>query len=97
MLPIHNNIASSIAGAKQAERTAVREQDKAAKRGRRPAERITKRDEVEVGEVEHAEATRNAKGNDQEETHEDREARGHYDAHGGYSVEREPPRLDLEG
>lgn len=98
MNPIAPHIASSVAGVHQAEKQASRESEKTDRR--RPVARVVRRGDdnldLEVTEVEEVEATRNAKGNDQEETHEDRQAHGHYDARGALSDEP-PRRVDLEG
>jgi hypothetical protein len=97
MIPISTDIASSVAGAKQAERAAVREQERTARKVRERTRRPGQTDEVEIGEVEHVEPVRNAKGNDQEETHEDRQAHGHYDAQGMFNPEALRSKIDFEG
>jgi len=97
--PIAPHIASSLAGVHQSERQAARETEKTERR-RHDSQVIKRGDDnldLEVSEVEEAEAVRSAKGNDQEETHEDRTSHGYYDAHGDLAEEAPAPRVDLEG
>lgn len=93
MDPVGLSIQSSLAGVKQQERTqeserAVRDRDKT--RFKRTL------DEAEFGDgltpTDEAEAVRNAKGNNQEETHEDRRQQGLVD--GDFIL---PRLIDLEG
>lgn len=84
---------SALAGAAQAERAIVKEVDR--KRPSRPAaaKRTADGVDLEVSDVDTADAVRNLKGNDQEEAHEDRRE------HEGYSPAPgdETPHIDVEG
>jgi hypothetical protein len=92
-------LASSVAGAPQAERQAVErssreERDRA--RARKASER---KGDTHVDEVELTDAVRNLKDNTQEETHDDREEHPQYGV-GGKILHRtndEGPSLDIEG
>lgn len=91
-------IASSIAGASQAERQASRDAQKVEEK--RPARRFRRLGddaELNVTPTESVEAVRDAKGNDQEESHEDRqEHSAAYDAQ-GHTTRETRPHLDVEG
>lgn len=88
-------IAASLAGVNQAEkiaaRDAVKPDERPGKRFRRPGDNA----ELSVSHVEGVEGLRDPKGNEQEESHEDRQEHGHYDAQGQLSHDHKP-RLDLE-
>ena len=88
-------IQQAFAGAAQ---QADRVQPRDPKKAERPTERF-KRDgdsaDLPVTEVEAAEAIRDAKGNDQEEAHEDRQQQGLYEQRGKKPEDR--PRIDVEG
>ncbi len=95
MDPISTSIASSVAGAKQSENAQARE----SKRAESPSKRFRQLlDNVEltVEETEQADAVRSAKGNADEESHEDRQEHGHYDAQ-GLMRPTDPGTLDLNG
>lgn len=93
---IGTNLAASAAGAPGAERAASRRPERAEttrSRARRPD-----KDEVIVGAsaVDAPEAVRSLKGNDQEETREDREEHAAYTSRGKVAS-RGPSKLDLAG
>lgn len=93
---IGHNLASSVAGLNQAERAAKpapRPEERPAARFRRLAET----DEFTVTVVEGPEAIRDPKGNDQEETHEDRAEHGLYDSNAHTHRGDRNPSLDIEG
>ena len=78
MDPVGPPIASSVAGTHAAERNASKE---AKRTDQRPTARFRKLhevDEVSISPIEGSEARRDPKGNDQEESHEDRQEHGHY-------------------
>lgn len=80
--------------AQQADRLQPREP----KKPERPSDRFKREGDstdLPLTEVEAAEAIRDAKSNDQEEAHEDREQKGLYQRSGKKPEER--PRIDLEG
>ena len=81
--------AQSVAGLNQAEKTVARANER--KRAEEPRARDLK-DSVEL--IQSIDAIRNLKGNEQEETHEDRQEHDHY-----YRPEATEPgsHLDLEG
>ena len=92
--------ASSAAGSNQAARAESahkrkRAADKARDKDTDPTRDNQGHDEVIV-HVEAAEAIRNLKAGDQQEAHEDRVARAHYDRRGAQSADKKP-KLDLEG
>ncbi len=82
------NAAQSVAGLNQAEKLTARENEK-----KRANAGSKQRDKDSVDLVQSLEAVRNLKGNDQEETREDREEHDHYRSDPGESG----PRLDVEG
>ncbi len=77
----------------QAERNVSKE---AKRKERAPSLSDVKRrgDEVELADA--VDASRDPKGNDQEEAHEDRQESGHYDAHGRVRPGG-GPELDVAG
>ena len=91
-----SNVAQSVSGLSQAEKIEARE-----KRPEKPkaAQRRTRTDETDLVTVdtESADAVRNLKGNDQEETHEDRQEHPPYDGRGSLAQGDARPRLDVEG
>lgn len=90
------SLAQSLAGSAQAERAAVREQ---AKPVVRDPKRVRGQDQLDLEpeRVESAEAVRSPKGNDQEETREDRREHASYQP-GGLTPTDEPgARIDVEG
>lgn len=91
-------IASSIAGASQAERQAARDTQKAEeKRPARRFKRLGDDADLNVTPTESVDAVRDAKGNDQEESHEDRQEHSPaYDAQ-GHACRSNRPHLDVEG
>lgn len=96
MDPIGLPIASSVAGAAQSERDSVREKRKAEAESSRRLRRDADGADLSLHGVESAEAVRSAKGNDQEEAHEDRQEHAWYAPDGSVEHARRP-RLDLEG
>ena len=91
-------LASSMAGAPQAERNAV-ERTNRENRDRSRARKAAK-DEVDapVDKVELTDAVRNLKDNTQEETHDDRQEHPQYGVKGKVvTAHPETPTLDLEG
>lgn len=97
---VGSGIASSVAGTSQAERIEARAKEKS-EQAKRAQQRRQLRDQdhvdVEVTEVETAEAVRNLKGNDQEEAHEDREKHANYSPNGRLLKDKPIKKLDLEG
>lgn len=94
---VGSHLAQSIAAIPVAERAAVRQ---AARRpGERAAVRRHAEDEVivEPTAVEAAEATRNLAGNEQEESHQDRQQHAGYTADGKPATDEDTPRLDVRG
>jgi len=92
--PIGLPIQSSLAGVSQSERQQAADRaakDRGPRRTRRGADHADLGDELSPTEA--AEALRNAKGNDQEEAHEDRLSHGLSTAEGDAGQHR----LDLEG
>ncbi len=88
------NLAQSVAGLNQAERTAVSEADR--KRTAKPLEPKRVHDEVMLADA--VDAVRNLKGNDQEETQEDRRAHdGYGTAPRGKADGAEHPHIDVQG
>jgi len=77
---IGTHLAGSLAGTSAAERAQHAERKREEERR---AQASRGRDEYVVTPVESAEAPRSAKGNDQEEAHEDRESKAGYHAAGG--------------
>lgn len=92
-------IAASVAGLTGAERIAAREKAKESKRIDDRFKRSLDQAELTVTGVEEAEAIRNAKGNDQEEAHEDHQAALLYEAEqlAMQKAQLNKPRLDIEG
>jgi hypothetical protein len=90
-----SNVAQSVAGLSQAERIEARE-----KRPKDPkvAQRRTRQDEYDmvVVNTEDADAVRGLKGNDQEETREDRQEQPAYTGRAVPHAENHP-RIDVEG
>lgn len=92
------SLASSLAGAPQAERQAVQRSSRE-DRDRARARKTDKDDpETPVDQVELTDAVRSLKDNTQEETHDDREEHPQYGV-GGKVIAQHPerPNLDLEG
>jgi hypothetical protein len=90
---IGTNLAQSVAGAPASERAAkppVRKQDEVKKRARDEDEALVHSDEPES-----AEAVRSLKGNDQEESNQDRRQHPGYTPNGVAAPGQSPPRLDL--
>ncbi len=90
------SIASSVAGAPQAERSAVSrtaKEDRERSRSRKLAE---DRHDVPIDQVELTDAVRSLKDNSQEETHEDRQEHANYSPDGRFHHDP-TPRLDIEG
>lgn len=90
------SIASSVAGAPQAERSAVfrtAKEDRERSRSRKLAEDRT---DAPVDQVELTDAVRDLKDNSQEETHEDRKEHASYRSDGQFHHDS-TPRLDIEG
>jgi len=85
---IGSNLAQSVASINQAQRAQSKEKEKA--ESNRPRDARSLEDAYEATKVEAAEAVRNLKGNDHEETHEDREEHASYDP-------RLSKHIDLEG
>ncbi len=87
---VGSNLAQSVAATNQAQRAQAKEKEKA--ESKRPRDARSFEDAYEASKVQAAEAVRNLKGNDQEETHEDRQE------HAGYDP-RVPNKkhLDVEG
>lgn len=96
MDPVGLPIASSLAGAAQSERESVREKRRAEAETNRRIRRDADGADLSVNGVESAEAVRSAKGNDQEEAHEDRQEHAWYAPDGSLS-RASRRRLDLEG
>lgn len=90
------NLGQSIAGAGQAERIASREKN--ADRTQAPAARRTRPDQPDevVVSVELADAVKNLKGNNQEETREEHQERPAY-GQDGASKDEPPKRIDVQG
>lgn len=89
MSSIPSSLAQSVASVNQAQRSQSKEKERAdSARPRRL------RDAYEATQVEAAEAVRNLKGNDQEETHEDRTAHDGYDPR---TAKKRPRHIDVEG
>ncbi len=100
MDPVGLPIAASVAGMTGAERIAAREKAKEEKKVDDRFKRSLDQADLTVTPVEEAEAVRSAKGNDQEEAHEDHEAGAHYEAEALLQRLNKPsakPRLDVEG
>ena len=89
------NIASSIFGAAEAKQREAASKLRAKRQEPRPEIDRPEGDEA-VHKVEQAEATRSAKGNDQEESREDREAAAGYGPHPDQAPPANPT-IDLEG
>lgn len=92
------NLASSLAGAPQAERAAVQRSARE-ERDRAKTRRATEKDrDNPVDEVQLTEAVRNLKDNSQEETREDRQEHPQYGVAGRViDRHRDGAKLDLEG
>jgi hypothetical protein len=91
---VGSNIAQSVAGASQAERSQV--QEKRHETARAAENRARRREDDEaVVRTEAVEAARRLAGNDQEETREDRQSHSYYTP-GGLTTAGEG-QLDLEG
>lgn len=93
MSTIGTNVAQSLAGAGQAERSQV--QEKRNEDVRRAEKRTKKSDEVVV-RIEAVEAARRLAGNDQEEAREDRHSHTPYTP-GGQTHEERNSSFDVEG
>ena len=93
---IGSHLAQSVAAVPVAERAAVRN---APRKVERASVRKHSDDEVlvEPTSVEAAEAVRNLAGNDQEESHQDRQEHGGYTAEGRLTPDADAPRLDVRG
>jgi hypothetical protein len=89
-----SNVAQSIAGSAQAERSQV--QEKRSEASRSSENRARRKDEVIV-KTEAVEAARRLAGNDQEEAHEDRQSHSQYTPGGNAAPHAGEPKLDLEG
>lgn len=85
------NVAQSVAGMQQQERIAAREAER--KRETRREQRLG--DEVEIEHVQAIDAARSAKGNEHEETREDRQEHNAYTP--GNADSSKPRRIDVEG
>lgn len=96
MDPISPTIASSLAGAAQAERQAVRDTRRAAEDENRRFHLNPEGLEAPVDEVSLAEAVRSTKGNAHEESHEDRQEHALYGRDGAQTPDARSS-LDLEG
>jgi hypothetical protein len=92
---VGSNVAQSMAGLSQAERSAVQEKREEAARRVESRSRRAEGDEVIV-QTEAAEAARRLAGNDQEEAHEDRQSHAQY-APDGRARQAGQGRLDVEG
>jgi hypothetical protein len=88
------NLAQSLAGLSQAERTEVRDKQRAETR---PKETRRAQDEydAEVTRTEAPDAVRHLASNDQEDAHEDR--RSSYTPSGGLAGEAGRRRIDVQG
>lgn len=96
---VGHTVAASVAGLAGAERVAARDKAKQEKKIDDRFKRSLDQAELTITPVEEAEAARSAKGNDQEEAHEDHQASAHYDAERlAIPPDGAPrPRLDIEG
>jgi hypothetical protein len=91
------SIASSLAGASQAEHQAVNRAGRE-DRDRVRARRTERSDpELPVDQVELTDAARSLKDNTQEEASEDRQEHSHYGAGGRLMSRAEGPRVDIQG
>ena len=88
------NLVSSIIGAADAKSRDAAAKLRAKRQETRPAAERFPGDEALL-RTEHTDAVRNMKGNDQEESREDREEHAGYSPHPNAPSAR--PRLDLEG
>lgn len=86
---VGSNLAQSVAAINAAQRAQSKEKERA--ESARPRDTRSFEDAYEATKVEAAEAVRNLKGNDQEETHEDRQE------HAGYDPRLPKKHLDVEG
>jgi len=97
MDPVGPPIASSVAGAHAAERNASKEARRSDQRPAARFRRLHEQDEVTISPIEGSEALRDPKGNDQEETREDRQEHGHSTA--GAPSKRDDdqkPHIDIQ-
>lgn len=76
------NLASALAGTQQAEKVTARETKRTEQTRKSGVRRGRDEQDLSVVKVETAEAVRKTTGNDQEETHSDREAHAGYTAAG---------------
>ncbi len=93
---VGSNIAQSVAGLTQAERTDAREKQRIEQGQNRGPRRLKDEYDNVVDEVEAAEAIRKLASNDQEEAHEDRREHPHYLPSGELSKDK-PPQIDVQG
>jgi len=98
MDPVSQHVASSATASQLASRRV--QKDKDGKTRPAGADRpLTDHADLEetVEDVQAAEHTRSVKGNEQEESHEDRESAAWYDAHGVWDEPDARPTFDVEG
>ena len=88
--PLASNAAQTLAGLGQAER--VNRANADAKKAGKPTGPKRGADEVDVQSAQAADAVRNASGNGDEETAENRKEKGQKEKGG-----EKPPRLDVQG
>ncbi|TVQ29816.1 MAG: hypothetical protein EA376_14795 [Phycisphaeraceae bacterium] len=96
MDPVGPPIASSVAGTHAAERNASKEAKRSDQKPAARFRRLHELDEVAISPIEGSEALRDPKGNDQEESHEDRQEQGHYTAAEPRDDDHKP-HIDIQG
>lgn len=91
------NLASALAGTQQAERVAVRENERKEETRKTGVRRWRDEQDIAVVRVEAPEAVRATTSNEQEETHGEREANAGYTAAGNRRDASARPSIDVSG
>ena len=93
------NLASALAGTQQAEKIVARDTKRQEQTRKSGIRRGRDEQDLSVAKVETAEAVRQTTGNDQEETHSDRQAHAGYTAAGAKRARAgaAPPSIDVRG